>query len=100
MRPAPWNRRLVVAHGGLRLIAAALFALVGGVAGAQAQVDTAKLAAAKQATDEFLALAKSSETTGAMPRQSDPKAKALLDRVFDRAALGAGVPPIQDSGKF
>jgi hypothetical protein len=91
---------LVVAHGGLRLIAAALFALVGGVAGAQAQVDTAKLAAAKQAADEFLALAKGSETTGAMPRQSDPKAKALLDRVFDRAALGAGVPPIQDSGKF
>jgi hypothetical protein len=92
------EQEVVVAQGSLRFVAATLFALFSTVAGAQ--VDAAKLALAKQAADEFLALAKGSETTGAMPRQSDPRAKALLDRVFDRAALGRGVPPIQESAKF
>jgi hypothetical protein len=96
MRRSPFGRRSVVRGSfSLRLVAAALFALVSGVAGAQ--VDAAKMNAAKQAADEFLALAKGAETTGVMPRQSDPKTKALLDRVFDRAALGRGVPPIQDA---
>lgn len=85
-------------HGCLRSVAAALIAVCS--TAAAAQVDTAKITAAKQAGDEFLALAKGAETSGAMPRGSDPKVKALLDRVFDRAALGRGVPPIQDSAKF
>lgn len=79
----------------IRILAAALFALAGGAA--LAAMDQAKVAAAKAAADEFLALPKGAN--GGMPRQSDPKAKALLDKVFDRSALGREVLPIGESGK-
>jgi hypothetical protein len=85
-------------HGMLRLAAVAAFAFVSGAA--VAAMDPAKVAAAKKAGDEFIALAKGSETTGQVPRQTDPKAKALLDTVFDRAALGPTVLPIAESGKI
>jgi hypothetical protein len=81
----------------LRLVAVAAFAFVSGAAGAA--MDQAKVAAAKKAGDDFVAMAKGSETTGKVPRQADPKVKALLDRVFDRAALGPTVLPIAESGK-
>jgi hypothetical protein len=80
-----------------RIVAIALFAFVGGAA--WAAMDQAKVAAAKKAADEFLALANGSETSGQMPRQTDPKAKALLDQVFDRGAFGREVLPIGESGK-
>lgn len=50
---------------------------------ARAQVDAAKLPAAKAAAENFVALAKGSEKTGNAPRQSDPAIKRLLDAVFD-----------------
>ena len=81
----------------LRLVAVAAFAFVSGAAGAA--MDQAKVAAAKKAGDDFVAMAKGSETSGKAPRQTDPKVKALLDRVFDRAALGKDVLPIAESGK-
>jgi hypothetical protein len=80
-----------------RVVAAALFAF--SATAAFAAMDQAKVAAAKKAADDFLVLAKGSEMSGQMPRQSDPKAKALLDRVFDRSALGKDVLPISESGK-
>lgn len=81
----------------IRALAFALlaFALPGGAA--LAAMDPAKVAAATAAADEFLALPKGAD--GGMPRQSDPKAKALLDKVFDRSALGREVLPIGESGK-
>ncbi len=66
---------------------------------ASAAVDPAKIAAAKKAADEFLALAQGAQASGPMPRQTDPKVKALLDRIFDRSALGREVLPIGESGK-
>src|SRR5918997_5162640 len=84
-------------RGVLRLVAVAAFAFVSGAAGAA--MDQAKVAAAKKAGDDFVAMAKGSETSGKVPRQADPKVKALLDRVFDRAALGPTVLPIAESGK-
>ncbi|HEX8167527.1 MAG TPA: hypothetical protein VF601_17305 [Beijerinckiaceae bacterium] len=81
----------------MRLAAVAAFAFVSGAA--VAAMDPAKVAAAKKAGDDFLALAKGSETTGQVPRQTDPKVKPLLDKVFDRTALGATVLPIAESGK-
>jgi hypothetical protein len=81
----------------LRLAAAAAFAFVSGAA--VAALDPAKVAAAKKAGDDFVALAKGSETSGKVPRQTEPKVKALLDAVFDRAALGPTVLPIAESGK-
>jgi hypothetical protein len=61
----------------LRFAVAAAFALVSGVA--VAAMDPAKVAAAKKAGDDFLVLAKGSETNGTMPRQTDPKVKPLLE---------------------
>ena len=69
------------------------------VSTASAAVDPAKIAAAKTAADEFLALAQGAQASGQMPRQTDPKVKALLDRIFDRSALGREVLPIGESGK-
>ncbi|MDC7788021.1 hypothetical protein PQJ75_29555 [Rhodoplanes sp. TEM] len=48
-----------------------------------AQIDPGKLAAAQAATLRFLTLARGSETTGRMPRESDPTVRQLLDTVFD-----------------
>jgi hypothetical protein len=82
----------------LRFAVAAAFALVSGVA--VAAMDPAKVAAAKKAGDDFLVLAKGSETNGTMPRQTDPKVKPLLDTVFDPAVLGKDVLPLSESGKL
>ena len=60
-------------RGVLRLVAAAAFAFVSGAAGAA--MDQAKVAAAKKAGDDFVAMAKGSETSGKVPRQADPKVK-------------------------
>jgi hypothetical protein len=84
-------------QGLLRLVVAAWFAFAGGAA--LAAMDQAKVAAAKKAGDEFVVLAKGSEASGQVPRQSDPKVKALLDKVFDRTAFGPAVLPIAESGK-
>jgi hypothetical protein len=72
-----------------RLIAMALGLLVSGIA--LADIDRPKYVAALQAADEFLTLAESSQATGQMPRQTDPKIKALLDQVFDRSVVGPKV---------
>lgn len=57
---------------------------------AAAEIDPAKLPAAKTAAARFLALAKDSETSGQLPRDSDPAAKPLLDAVFDASDVGTG----------
>jgi hypothetical protein len=80
-----------------RLIAIALCLIVSGPA--LAAMDPAKVATAREAADEFLALAEGSRTAGQMPRQTDPKVKALLDRIFDRTVLGREVLPIAESAK-
>jgi hypothetical protein len=82
----------------LRIIVVALFAAASGAA--VAAMDPAKVSAAKKAADEFLVMAKGSEASGQVPRQADPGAKALLDRIFDRSALGPTVLPIAESGKI
>ena len=82
----------------LRLVAAAAFAFVAGAT--SAAMDPAKVAAAKKAGDEFIALAAGSDKSGQVPRQADPNVKTLLDTVFDRTALGPTVLPINESGKL
>jgi hypothetical protein len=82
----------------LRVVAVALFAFVS--VAAFAAMDPAKVAAAKKAGDDFMVLAKGSEASGQVPRQADPNAKALLDRIFDRTVLGSTVLPIAESGKI
>ena len=59
-------------------------------------IDAQKFEAAKRAAAEFVALAKGSETTGTMPRQSSPEVRALLDAIFDRAVLGTDVLPLSE----
>ena len=83
----------------LYAVAVALFALVNAPADA-AQLNAEKVKAAKQAADEFLVLAKDSEINGRVPREADPKVKRLLEIVFDRAALGSGLLPIEESAKI
>lgn len=61
---------------------------------AWAQVDEAKVAAAKEAADELLRRAGDSATTGTMPRRTDPVVAKLLDTVFDLSALGPATVPI------
>lgn len=80
------------------LLAGVAVALASGAA--LAAMDSAKIAAAKKAGDDFLAITKGSETTGRIPRQNDPKVKILLDRVFDRTAFGKAVLPLSESGKI
>ena len=63
----------------LRIVVVALFAAASGAA--VAAMDPAKVSAAKKAADEFLVMAKGSEASGQVPRQADPGAKALLDRI-------------------
>ncbi|WP_146618813.1 hypothetical protein [Rhodoplanes elegans] len=50
---------------------------------AQARVDPARLSAAQSAAARFMQLAKGFETTGQVPRESDPAVRPLLDMVFD-----------------
>jgi hypothetical protein len=54
-----------------------------------------KLAAIKTAASEFQALAQGSEKSGQPPRQTDPKAKPLLDTVLDTSILdnAEALPP-------
>jgi hypothetical protein len=62
-------------------LALALLAAIALPAGAQ--VDAAKLPAAKAAADSFVVMAKGSEKTGEAPRESDPAVKRLIEAVFD-----------------
>jgi hypothetical protein len=57
---------------------------------AAADIDPAKLPAAKSAAASFLALAKGSETSGQVPRENDPATRPLLDVVFDARDIEAG----------
>ena len=65
---------------------------------ALALVDEGRVAAAKQAADEFLRRAEGSATSGNMPRRTDPEIAKLLDTVFDLSALGTDVLPISSVG--
>lgn len=82
-----------------RVIALSLLMAFAGSAGA-AQIDAAKMDAAKKAADEFLGLAKGSETNGQVPRNTEPKIRQLLDTIFDRRAFGPEVLPIGESAKI
>jgi hypothetical protein len=89
--------RVVIALGGLALVVAGAsqfwHGLRGLVAGDHATVVTdARLTAIRQAADDFLTIAKGSETSGQPPRESDPKVEALLVTVFDTTALNAAQP--------
>ena len=55
---------------------------------AAAKVDSAKLNGANRATAAFLDQYKGPIASGNPPRQSDPKAKALLDKILDAETLG------------
>ncbi|WP_170149536.1 hypothetical protein [Rhodoplanes roseus] len=57
---------------------------------ATAQIDPAKLPAARTAAASLLAIAKGSETTGRVPRANDPAVRQLLDTVFDARDVVAG----------
>ena len=50
---------------------------------AAAQIEAGKVLAAKAAANQFVALAKGSDKSGAAPRESEPGVKRLLDAVFD-----------------
>ena len=50
-------------------------------------------AAAHKAADQFVALAHGSETSGQVPRQTDPAAGPLLDAVFNTNVLHSGPTP-------
>ncbi|HZT86750.1 MAG TPA: hypothetical protein VFA12_02195 [Stellaceae bacterium] len=88
----------------MRRIACALVVLlVGGLAAdaAAAGFDAAKLAAVKKAASDFQALAKGSATSGKPPRETDPKAKALLAAVFDTSVLDTPQPlPASEVGNL
>lgn len=62
---------------------AAAAALVLSATLANAQVDPAKLPAAKAAADTFVTMAKGSEQTGNAPREADPAVKKLIDAALD-----------------
>jgi hypothetical protein len=79
----------------MRRIALTLLVIALGLCGVSAfaaGIDAGKLAAVKKAASDFLALAKGSETSGQPPRGADPKAKALLDTVFDTSVLKTAQP--------
>jgi hypothetical protein len=89
--------RVVIALGGLALVIAGASQFWHGWRGLAAGdhptvVTDARLTAIKQAADDFLTIAKGSETSGQPPRESDPKVKALLDTVFDTAVLNTAQP--------
>jgi hypothetical protein len=54
-----------------------------------AGVDRAKVAAAEQAANQIVRLARDSAKTGKPPRESTPEVKALLDKAFDTSATSA-----------
>lgn len=61
-------------------------------------VDDGRVAAAKEAADEFLRRAEGGAQSGNMPRRSEPDIAKLLDTVFDLSALGTEVLPISKVG--
>jgi hypothetical protein len=54
-----------------------------------AQVDPAKLPAAKKAAADFVTMAKGSENTGQVPRERDPAVRTLLETVCDARDVDA-----------
>jgi hypothetical protein len=65
--------------------------------------DAGTVAAIEKAADAFVTLAGDSANTGNAPRQTDPAAKPLLDRVFDTSEIQHGVQPVSeltDLGKW
>lgn len=66
---------------------------------ATAKIDGAKLNAASKATAAFLDQYKGPIASGSPPRQSDPKAKALLDKILDTETLGRETLAIAELGK-
>jgi hypothetical protein len=64
------------------------------------QVLTAQSAAAQQAADRFVVLAKGYETSGAPPRQTDPTAGPLLDAVLDTDAIPIFTRTVSDVQAF
>src|ERR1700722_1125677 len=77
--------------------AVTLFAL--GCGNAMA-LDAATVAAIDKAADAFVALAGDSAKTGQPPRQTDPAAKPLLDRVLDTSEVQHAVVPISELGNL
>ena len=78
-----------------KVLAGALLGLLILVApAARAEADAGRIAAAKQAADEFLKRAEGSATSGRMPRRTDPEIARLLDTVFDLSALGTEPVPM------
>jgi hypothetical protein len=75
--------------------AATLFAL--GCGNAMA-LDAATVAAVDKAADAFVALAGDSAKTGQPPRQTDPAAKPLLDRVLDTTEVQHDIQPTSELG--
>ncbi len=73
--------------------AVTLFALRCGNAMA---LDAARVAAIDKAADAFVALAGDSAKTGQPPRQTDPAAKPLLDRVLNTSEVQHDVVPISE----
>jgi hypothetical protein len=73
--------------------AVTLFAL--GCGNAMA-LDAATVAAIDKAADAFVALAGDSAKTGQPPRQTDPAAKPLLDRVLNTSEVQHDVVPISE----
>ena len=61
-------------------------------------LDAATVAAIDKAADAFVVLAGDSATTGQPPRQTDPAAKPLLDRVLNTSEVQHDVPPISELG--
>lgn len=66
---------------------AVVAAMIVSISAAPAAMDQKKLAAAQKAAADFVKLAGNSAKTGKPPRESDPKAKALLDIVLDTSAI-------------
>jgi len=66
---------------------------------AQARIDDAHLDDVKKATSAFLSLAKDSAISGRPPRQSEPAARALLERVFDLARIEGATLAVSDIPK-
>ena len=68
--------------------------------GAALAFDAGTAAAIDKAADAFVALAGDSANTGKAPRQTDPAAKPLLDRVLDTSEIQQGVQPISELGNL
>lgn len=60
--------------------------------GAAQALDAAKVTSITQAADAFVALAKDSNKTGLVPRQTDAAAKPLLDTVLNTKEIEGGKP--------